>query len=171
MVRLVASVAGSLTTTDAFLFSRDTDRTTANTDLDEIGTRLDQVQESITIDNIAAAHLHRVAIRLFDKPQRVLLPLCESIGGINTEHVCTGFQKGGHPLPIVPRVDASPGHQPLLFIDQLVGVFLAVLIVLPKDQVAQVPILVHDRKCVQFVIPYKIVSIMKREPFLSVNEV
>ncbi len=146
---------------DALCFPGDADGAAADAHLHEVRPGLGQEPEPVPIDHVARAHLDGIAVALPDEGQGLLLPTGVALGGVDAQHIRTGFHQGGNPGFIVLGIDARAHHEPLLTVQQLAGVLLVALIVLAEHEVQKPPIDADDRQGVELVVPDDVVGLLE----------
>ena len=147
-----------LTAADALGLPGDADGAAADTDLHEVGAAVGQEAEALAVHHVAGAHLHGVAIAAANPVQGALLPLGIALGGIDHQHIHAGLYQSGHPLLIVPGVDAGAHHIALLGVQQLQGVALVGVIVLAEHEGHQMTVCRDDGQRVELVVPDDVVG-------------
>ena len=96
-----------------------------------------------------------------DPLQGAALPLGVALGGVDDQHIHTGLHQSGHPLSIVPGVDAGAHHIALVGIQQLVDVLFMAVIVLAEHDVFQPALAVHQGQGVDLVVPNDVVGLFQ----------
>ena len=152
---------GGLTTADALGLTGDADGAAADAHLYKVCTGFCQEAEAVPVNHVAGANLHLVAVSGAYPVDGLFLPAGVALGGVDDEHIRTGFQQSGNALGIVPGVDACAHQIPLLLVQQLQGVALVGGIVLAEDKVQQVVIFVYDGEAIQLVFPDNIVGFLQ----------
>ena len=163
---------GSLSATDTFLLTGDTDGTATDTHLDEIGSGFDQVVETFLIDNISGTDQHLVTIRFLDPLQCCLLPFGIAVGRVDTQYIDTRFNQRRNTFHIVACVDPRAYEQFLIAAGQLFRIVAVAVVVFAEDEILQVLFFVDDRQRVQFVIPDDLVAslnVMPSSPTISLE--
>ena len=146
---------------DALGFPGDADGTAANADFHEVGAGVRQKAESLAVHHVAGAHLHRVAVAGTNPLQTVLLPVGIALGGVHHQHVRAGLHQSGHPLLIVPGVDAGAYHIALPAVQQFQRVALVGIVVLAEHETHQTAVSRHDGQGVELMIPDNVVGLLQ----------
>ena len=135
---------GGLSPANALGLPGDADGTAADADFHKVCPRLGQEQEALPVHHIAGAHLHGVAVLAADPVDGLLLPAGKAFGGVDAQNVGSGLYQGGHPLGVVPGVDAGANQVPFVTVQKFQRVVLMRGIVLPEDEVQKVALLVYN---------------------------
>ena len=146
-----------LPATDALLLARNADRAAADADLNEIGARLRQKSETVSVDHIACANLDVVAEVLMNVFESDLLPLAEALGRIDAENVGARLEQCGNSLGVIASVDARAHYVTFLLVDELERIGLVVGVILSKNHVTEPLFLIDEREHIELVLPNKIV--------------
>ena len=85
-----------LTSADSFRFAGYTNRTTADTYLDEIRARFGKEQKSVLIDNVSRADFNLIAIFFSYEFDGFFLPAGVTLGRIDTKNVRARFYESGN---------------------------------------------------------------------------
>ena len=122
LVVLVASAAdidqrGGLATADALGLAGNADGTAADTDLDEVGTAVCQEAEALGVDNVTGTDLDVLAVVCADPLDGALLPLAETLGGVDAQDIGASLDKQRHALSIVAGVDTGADHVALIAVE------------------------------------------------------
>ena len=151
-----------LSAADALLFAGDADGAAADAHLDEIRAALGEEEETVTVHDVARAHLDAVAVIAADELESALLPDAVTFGGVDAQHVHARVDECGDALLVVQRVDARAHHIPLVVVEQFQRVLLVLSIVLAENHIHQVAFVRHDGDGVELVLPDDVVRL--REP-------
>ena len=146
-----------LTAADALRFTRDADGPAADADLDKVRALLRKEAETVRVDHVARADLHRVAVAFAYPRERSCLPFRKALGRVDADNVRARLNERRDAGLVVARVDARADDVALVIIQELVFVFLMGIIVLAEHDVAKLPHVVYDRQRVQLVIPDDVV--------------
>ena len=149
-----------LTASDAFLFTRDADGTAADADFNEVGSAVGQETEALAVHHVPSADLHGVAVVLADPRNGALLPLGIALGRVDAEHIGPRGEQGGHPLLVIPGIDAGADDVFLVGVQQFQRVFLVHVVILAEHHVHQAALAVDDRQGVELVIPDDVVGFL-----------
>ena len=97
----------SLSTTNTLLLTGDTDRSTTDTDLDEVGTSFGEIAEALFVDDITCPDEDVIAIVLTDPAKGVVLPFGVAIRGVDAEDIGTSLDECRDTLGVVTGIDTS----------------------------------------------------------------
>ena len=162
---------GRLAAADAFLFTGDADGAAADADLDEVCACFGEIAEAVGVNDVAGANFDGVAVVFADPVEGQFLPFGVAFGGVDDEHICTGFDEGWHAFCVVAAVDAGADHVALgVVVEEFEWIFFVGIVVLAEDQVHEILIFVDDRQLVELVIPDQIVGFRQGGVFVTDNE-
>jgi len=96
---------------------------------------------------------------LLDPLQGLCLVFGKTVRGIDNQDICTGLDQRWNTFCVVAGIDAGPDHQTLLLVQQLVGVFFVIIVVLTEYHADQAAICGEDRQLVDLVIPNNVIGL------------
>ena len=158
-----------LATADTFLFTGNADRTTADTNFNEVSASLSQEAEAFSVYYVACANLNAVTVVLTDPIQGDFLPCAVAFGGVNAEYVYACINQCGNTLSIVAGVDTCANDVAFFAVQQLQRIFLMSCIVFTEYHVQHTAVVINDRQSVEFFLPDDIVSLLQGGIFRSIN--
>ena len=103
----------------SLLLTGNTDRASADTDLDKVRTRFGEEEEAVAVNDVSGTDLDAVTVLCADKVDRLLLPAGISFGGVNAEDIRARFDKRGNALLIIERVDSGADKVSFLRVENL----------------------------------------------------
>ena len=98
---------GSLSATDTFLLTGDTDGTTTDTYLDEIRSGVSQVVETILVNHVSGTNQYLVSVGILDPVQGLVLPFGIAVGRVDTQYVNASLYQCRNTFLIVAGVDTG----------------------------------------------------------------
>ena len=98
---------GSLSATDTFLLTGDTDGTTTDTYLDEIRSGISQVVETILVNHVSGTNQYLVSVGILDPVQGLVLPFGIAVGRVDTQYVNASLYQCRNTFLIVAGVDTG----------------------------------------------------------------
>ena len=153
---------GGLATADALGLAGDADGATADTHLDKVCAGLGQETETVTVHHVTGTDLDGVAVVFPDPGDGLGLPAGVALGGVDAQHIGTGFQQSGNALGVVTGVDAGTYQVTLFGVQQFQGVGLVGGVVLAEYEIHQMAFIVHDGQAVELMLPNDVVGHLQR---------
>ncbi len=143
---------------DALRLAGDADRPASDAHLHKVGAGIGQEAESVTVHDVARAHLYRIAVLAADPVERIRLPLRKPFGRVDAQNIGAGTDQFRNTLLVIARIDARAHDVALLLVQKLHRIRLVRVVVLAKHEILKPPAVVENRQRVELVVPQDVVG-------------